>query len=64
MKASPLEDVEMVPIIVKCFVVGTMSLGSIIQEAYETLVVSMSALSGCSNTIEGGEDLGDLVVWE
>ena len=54
----------MVPIIVKYFVVGTMSLGSIIQEAYETLVASMSALSGYSNTREGSEDLGDLVVWE
>eukprot|EP00520_Triparma_pacifica_P017027 CAMPEP_0118660008 /NCGR_PEP_ID=MMETSP0785-20121206/15425_1 /TAXON_ID=91992 /ORGANISM="Bolidomonas pacifica, Strain CCMP 1866" /LENGTH=1540 /DNA_ID=CAMNT_0006553169 /DNA_START=146 /DNA_END=4768 /DNA_ORIENTATION=+ len=52
----PLEEVEPVENIVKRFVTGAMSLGSISQEAHETLAVAMNAIGGRSNTGEGGED--------
>ena len=52
----PLEDVEPATEIVKRFVTGAMSLGSISPEAHETLAIAMNRLSGRSNTGEGGED--------
>jgi len=55
-KAVPLDEVEPVSDIVKRFATGAMSLGSISQEAHETLAVAMNALGGRSNTGEGGED--------
>ena len=55
-RAIPLEEVESVNDIVKRFNTGAMSLGSISQEAHETLAVAMNALGGRSNTGEGGED--------
>ena len=55
-KAIPLEEVEPVQDIVKRFATGAMSLGSISQEAHETLAVAMNQLGGRSNTGEGGED--------
>jgi len=55
-KAIPLEEVEPVSEIVKRFATGAMSLGSISQEAHETLAVAMNTLGGRSNTGEGGED--------
>jgi glutamate synthase domain-containing protein 2/glutamate synthase domain-containing protein 3 len=55
-KAIPLEEVEPVSEIVKRFATGAMSLGSISQEAHETLAVAMNQLGGRSNTGEGGED--------
>eukprot|EP00529_Nitzschia_sp_RCC80_P006936 CAMPEP_0113489594 /NCGR_PEP_ID=MMETSP0014_2-20120614/26609_1 /TAXON_ID=2857 /ORGANISM="Nitzschia sp." /LENGTH=1622 /DNA_ID=CAMNT_0000383335 /DNA_START=70 /DNA_END=4934 /DNA_ORIENTATION=- /assembly_acc=CAM_ASM_000159 len=55
-KAIPLEEVEPVSEIVKRFATGAMSLGSISQEAHETLAVAMNTLGGRSNTVEGGED--------
>eukprot|EP00980_Cylindrotheca_fusiformis_P010858 scaffold2462_cov127-Cylindrotheca_fusiformis.AAC.15 len=54
--AVPLEEVEPASEIVKRFATGAMSLGSISQEAHETLAVAMNSLGGRSNTGEGGED--------
>lgn len=55
-KALPLDEVEPTSEIVKRFATGAMSLGSISQEAHETLAVAMNKLGGRSNTGEGGED--------
>ena len=52
----PLEEVESAQNIVKRFVTGAMSLGSISSEAHESLAVAMNRLGGKSNTGEGGED--------
>ncbi len=52
----PLEEVEPTKNIVKRFVTGAMSLGSISREAHETLAIAMNRLGGKSNTGEGGED--------
>jgi glutamate synthase (NADPH) large chain len=55
-KAIPLEEVEPAKEIVKRFVTGAMSFGSISKEAHETLAIAMNAMGGKSNTGEGGED--------
>mmetsp|Transcript_9607 Transcript_9607/g.19340 ORF Transcript_9607/g.19340 Transcript_9607/m.19340 type:complete len:1602 (+) Transcript_9607:111-4916(+) len=55
-RAVPLDEVEPVKEIVKRFATGAMSLGSISQEAHETLAKAMNAIGGRSNTGEGGED--------
>ena len=55
-RSIPLEEVEPASEIVKRFATGAMSLGSISQEAHETLAVAMNGLGGRSNTGEGGED--------
>ena len=52
----PLEQVEPAKEIVRRFVTGAMSLGSISREAHETLAIAMNRLGGKSNTGEGGED--------
>jgi glutamate synthase (NADPH/NADH) large chain len=52
----PLDEVEPASEIVKRFVTGAMSLGSISPETHETLAVAMNRLGGKSNTGEGGED--------
>ena len=52
----PLDEVEPAKEIVKRFVTGAMSLGSISREAHETLAIAMNRLGGKSNTGEGGED--------
>jgi glutamate synthase domain-containing protein 2/glutamate synthase domain-containing protein 3 len=52
----PLEQVEPASEIVKRFVTGAMSFGSISKEAHETLAVAMNRIGGKSNTGEGGED--------
>ncbi|HEX2780827.1 MAG TPA: glutamate synthase large subunit, partial [Gemmatimonadaceae bacterium] len=52
----PLDEVEPVASIVKRFVTGAMSFGSISREAHETLAIAMNRLGGRSNTGEGGED--------
>ena len=54
--AIPLEQVESEVDIVKRFCTGAMSLGSISEEAHETLAIAMNRLGGKSNTGEGGED--------
>ncbi|MEE8440839.1 MAG: glutamate synthase large subunit, partial [Spirochaetia bacterium] len=51
----PLDEVEPAGEIVKRFVTGAMSFGSISQEAHETLAIGMNRLGGKSNTGEGGE---------
>ena len=55
-RSISIDEVEPVSEIVKRFATGAMSLGSISQEAHETLAVAMNALGGRSNTGEGGED--------
>ena len=52
----PLSEVESAKEIVKRFVTGAMSLGSISTEAHTTLAVAMNRIGGKSNTGEGGED--------
>jgi len=51
-KSVPLDDVEPAAEIVKRFVTGAMSLGSISQEAHETLAVAMNQIGARSNTGE------------
>ena len=52
----PISEVEPAEKIVRRFVTGAMSLGSISREAHETLAIAMNRLGGKSNTGEGGED--------
>ncbi len=52
----PLDEVEPVSEIVKRFVTGAMSFGSISHEAHSTLAIAMNRLGGKSNTGEGGEE--------
>ncbi|KAF8717826.1 GXGXG motif, partial [Rhizoctonia solani] len=52
----PVEQVEPWNEIVRRFVTGAMSYGSISMEAHSTLAVAMNRLGGKSNTGEGGED--------
>jgi glutamate synthase (NADPH/NADH) large chain len=52
----PLEEVEPAEKILKRFVTGAMSYGSISKEAHEALAIAMNRLGGRSNTGEGGED--------
>jgi len=52
----PIEKVEPAREIVKRFVTGAMSFGSISKEAHETLAIAMNRIGGKSNTGEGGED--------
>ena len=54
--AVPIAEVEAASEIVKRFVTGAMSLGSISREAHETLAIAMNRMGGKSNTGEGGED--------
>src|SRR6478609_2994817 len=56
-----LDDVEPASEIVKRFVTGAMSLGSLSREAHETLAIAMNRIGGKSNTGEGGEDLKQLI---
>ena len=51
-----LEQVEPESKIVKRFVTGAMSFGSISAEAHESLAIAMNRIGGKSNTGEGGED--------
>ncbi|WP_029135736.1 glutamate synthase large subunit [Nakamurella lactea] len=57
----PLDDVEPASEIVKRFVTGAMSYGSISMEAHQTLAIAMNRLGGKSNTGEGGEDVERLL---
>jgi len=51
-----IEKVEPVEAIMKRFVTGAMSYGSISREAHEALAIAMNRIGGRSNTGEGGED--------
>ena len=55
-KKVDIDDVEPAKEIVKRFVTGAMSLGSISRESHEALAVAMNQMGGRSNTGEGGED--------
>ncbi|KAJ5476988.1 glutamate synthase [Penicillium diatomitis] len=52
----PIDQVEPWTEIVRRFVTGAMSYGSISMESHSTLAVAMNRLGGKSNTGEGGED--------
>ncbi len=52
----PVDEVEPVESIMKRFVTGAMSYGSISKEAHEAMAVAMNSIGGRSNTGEGGED--------
>ena len=54
--AIPLERVEPAEAIMRRFVSGAMSFGSISKEAHETIAVAMNGIGGRSNSGEGGED--------
>jgi glutamate synthase (NADPH/NADH) large chain len=54
----PVDEVEPAENIMKRFVTGAMSYGSISREAHETLAIAMNRIGGRSNTGEGGEDPG------
>ncbi len=51
----PIEEVEPAADIVKRFVTGAMSFGSISFEAHTNLAIAMNRIGGKSNTGEGGE---------
>ncbi|HEX8824585.1 MAG TPA: glutamate synthase large subunit, partial [Archangium sp.] len=52
----PLEEVEPASEILRRFVTGAMSFGSISAEAHETLAIAMNRMGGRSNSGEGGEE--------
>ena len=52
----PLDEVEPLESIVRRFVTGAMSFGSISAEAHETLAIAMNRVGGRSNSGEGGEE--------
>ncbi len=51
-----IDEVEPVSAIVKRFMTGAMSYGSISLEAHETLAIAMNRIGGMSNSGEGGEE--------
>jgi len=57
-KRKPIDIIEVEPIesIMKRFVTGAMSYGSISREAHEAMAIAMNIIGGRSNTGEGGED--------
>ncbi|HIC78443.1 MAG TPA: glutamate synthase large subunit, partial [Sulfurovum sp.] len=55
-EAISIDEVESKESILKRFSSAAMSMGSISQEAHETLAVAMNRLGGKSNSGEGGED--------
>jgi glutamate synthase (NADPH/NADH) large chain len=57
-KRNPIDinEVEPVENIMKRFVTGAMSYGSISREAHEAIAIAMNLIGGRSNTGEGGED--------
>lgn len=57
-KKNPIsiDEVEPVENIMKRFVTGAMSYGSISREAHEAMAMAMNTIGGRSNTGEGGED--------
>jgi len=57
----PIEEVEPAEDIMKRFVTGAMSFGSISKGAHESLAVAMNRIGGKSNTGEGGEDTARFV---
>ncbi len=56
-KSISVDEVESVDSIVKNFVSGAMSLGSLSPEAHEAIAIAMNNLGAMSNCGEGGEDI-------
>jgi glutamate synthase (NADPH/NADH) large chain len=52
----PVEEVEPVEDIMRRFVTGAMSFGSLSKEAHETMALAMNGIGARSNSGEGGED--------
>jgi len=52
----PLAEVEPAEAIMRRFVTGAMSFGSISREAHETIAIAMNRIGARSNSGEGGED--------
>ncbi|GHT50936.1 glutamate synthase [Bacteroidia bacterium] len=65
-KPNPIDisEVEPVEAIIKRFVTGAMSFGSISKEAHEAIAIALNTLHGRSNTGEGGEDPARFTVGE
>ncbi len=55
-QSIPLDEVESVESILKRFVSGAMSLGSLSPEAHEAIAIAMNRIGAMSNCGEGGED--------
>jgi glutamate synthase (NADPH/NADH) large chain len=55
-KPIPIESVEPIDNILKKFVTGAMSFGSLSKEAHENLALAMNSIGASSNSGEGGED--------
>lgn len=57
-KSNPIsiDEVEPIENIMKRFVTGAMSFGSISKEAHEAIAIAMNTIGGKSNSGEGGED--------
>lgn len=60
---SSLDEVEPASEIVKKFVTGAMSFGSISWEAHTTLAIAMNRIGAKSNTGEGGERSGNIDIF-
>jgi len=60
-KAIEIDEVEPVDEIVKRFVTGAMSFGSISRGAHESMAIAMNRLGGKSNTGEGGEEIARFI---
>ncbi|HEX2976589.1 MAG TPA: glutamate synthase large subunit [Bacteroidales bacterium] len=58
LKSNPIsvDEVEPAENIMRRFVTGAMSYGSVSKEAHEALAIAMNRIGGRSNTGEGGED--------
>ena len=54
--AVPIEEVEPAANIMRRFVTGAMSFGSISREAHESIAIAMNRIGARSNSGEGGED--------
>ncbi|MCM8798689.1 MAG: glutamate synthase-related protein, partial [Candidatus Omnitrophica bacterium] len=55
-RGIPLSEVEPAESIIKHFVTGAMSFGSISKEAHQTIAIALNRLGARSNCGEGGED--------
>ncbi|MCX5704734.1 MAG: glutamate synthase large subunit [Candidatus Omnitrophica bacterium] len=55
-KPISIDEVEPIENIMRRFVTGAMSFGSISAAAHETIAIAMNRIGGKSNTGEGGED--------
>jgi len=60
----PMEEVEPEEGILRRFMTGAMSFGSLGKEVHETLAIAMNSIGGRSNSGEGGEDPARYVIGE